>query len=151
MSHFPPLLTTNDKAHGRVEVRSIQVSDISKRRLFPHACQAMRITRSRTCKGETSIETVFAITSHPSKKAAPEILLSLNRGHWAIENKVHYVRDVSFNEDRRYHRKNAALFAAFNNLAISLCRLSGSTYIPTFQRLFRAYPARALRALGVAE
>jgi hypothetical protein len=110
----------------------------------------MRITRTRTLKEETTTELVYCITSTHKRLASPEILLSTNRGHWEIENRVHYIRDVSLNEDRRYHRKNPALFAAFNNLAISLSRLAGGrTYIPTFQRLFRAQPALTLRAMGI--
>lgn len=113
----------------------------------------MRITRTRTLKDVTSTEIAYCITSAPQNKASPELLLSVNRGHWGIENQLHYVRDVSLNEDRRFHRKNPALFASLNNLAISLSRLAGGTktFIPTFQRLFRAQPQLALRAMGLAQ
>lgn len=149
MRHFPPPLTTTNKGHGRVEQRSIEVADISKRLLFPYARQAMRITRTRIVKGQSSTQLVYAISSHPAKKASPETLLALNRDHWQVENKLHYVKDVSLNEDRRYHRKNPALFASLNNLIISLVRLAGSAYIPTAQRHFRAFPAMAIRAIGL--
>lgn len=99
--------------------------------------------------GITSTELSFLITSLAPSEASPETLLAINRGHWSVENKCHYVRDVSMNEDRRYRKTNPSIFAAINNLALSLCRLSGSGYIPTFQRFFRADPTRSLRMLGV--
>lgn len=140
---------TIDKGHGRVEQREIQVADISKRHFFPHAKQCFMIKRTRTLKGVTSCEVAFGISSIPLRKSSPDLMLGINRGHWSIENSLHYVKDVSFNEDRRHHRKNPAFFASLNNLVISLCRLSGSAFIPTFQRMFRAQPSQALRVLGI--
>ena len=50
--------------------------------------------------GKTSTETVYLITSLAEERAGPRWLLTVNRGHWAIENRLHYVRDVTFEEDR---------------------------------------------------
>ena len=146
---FPPLYSETTKGHGRVETRSIQVAPIGKRSFFPFAKQAIRVERVRTLKGETSTEIVWLITSLSPQKASPEMLLAINRGHWEVENKFHYVRDVSLNEDRRHHRKNPQLFAVLNNLAISLCRLCGNSFMPSFQRVFRAQPSAAMRVLGM--
>jgi predicted transposase YbfD/YdcC len=43
---------------------------------------------------------VYGVTSLPPERATPARLLELVRGHWAIENKSHWVRDVTFDEDR---------------------------------------------------
>jgi len=70
-------------------------------------------------------EVVFVITSLPPERASAERLLQLNREHWSIENKVHWVRDVTFDEDRSQVRKKAAhLMATLRNLAMSVLRLA---------------------------
>jgi predicted transposase YbfD/YdcC len=116
-------LTTIDKAHGRIETRSIQVARPPRWLNFPHVKQVAKVTRTRELKGKVEQESVFLISSLAVYKASPERLLELNRGHWGIENCVHYVRDVSLDEDRRYHRKNPAIFASLRNFAITICRL----------------------------
>jgi hypothetical protein len=68
----------------------------------------------------------------------PDDGLTINLRHWKVENKYNYVRDLSFNDDRCDYRKNPQVFAALNNLAISLCRLCGTSFLPSLQRLFRA-------------
>ena len=73
----------------------------------------------------------MGITSLTRDVAGPERLASLTRGHWAIENKVHYVRDVSMGEDASRIRKGSGprLMATFRNLCLSLLRESGITKI----------------------
>ncbi len=75
----------------------------------------------------SSTEVRYAVTSLPASKADPIRLLELTRGHWAIENKVHYVRDWTFDEDRSRVRKNSApqVMASLRNIAISVLRLAG--------------------------
>ena len=82
-------------------------------------------------------EHVFVITSLPADQADPEQLADYIRGHWSIENRLHWVRDVTFDEDRSQIRTgNAAhVMATIRNLAISVHRLAGATDI-----------AKALRA-----
>ncbi len=67
-------------------------------------------------------EVVYLITTLAPSKASPARLLELNRGHWSIENRTHYVRDVSFKEDRSRLRSGNApqLLTAFRNLTITL-------------------------------
>ncbi len=144
------MLTTAEKGHGRVEIRSIRVAKAPKRLNFPGARQVIEIERSRIVKNKTEFETTYAITSLSQNKASPERLLELNRSHWHIENKLHYVRDVSFNEDRRHHRKNPTIFASLNNLAINLFRLIGDAFAPTYQRFFIMNVFAAIRAIGIA-
>jgi predicted transposase YbfD/YdcC len=75
--------------------------------------------------GKTYQEVVYLITSLSPQQASPERLLALNRGHWEIENRLHWVRDVTFGEDLSQIRKGAGprLMAILRNLAISLLRL----------------------------
>jgi hypothetical protein len=71
----------------------------------------------------------------------------LNRGHWSIENRLHYVRDVTFDEDRSQIRTQNAprVMATLRNLAISLFRWLGSTNIAKTLREMAAKPSLALR------
>ena len=69
--------------------------------------------------GETTTETVYAITSVTADRAGPEQLLSWNRGHWAVENANHNRRDASLGEDAsriraRYAPANIALTIVFH-------------------------------------
>lgn len=79
-------------------------------------------------------------------------LLTLWREHWAIENKLHYVRDVTFDEDRAAVWKDRIpqVMAALRNAAIGLARLDGQTNIAAACRHYAAQPAAALLALGLS-
>jgi hypothetical protein len=90
------------------------------------------------------------VTSLPPEQADPARLLRLNRGHWGIENRSHYVRDLTFGEDRSRIRvgRGPAIMASLNNFAIALGRLSGFTNMATALRAF-AQPRRALAAIGL--
>jgi predicted transposase YbfD/YdcC len=136
---------TRDQGHGRRETRRCQVLDAPARirALFPHARQAARITRTvtrtvtarsgrqRTTGQETSSETVYAITSLSAREAAPAHIAAYVRGHWGIENKVHWVRDVTFAEDASKVRAGSRprVLATLRNLAIGLIRQAGYTSI----------------------
>ena len=81
--------------------------------------------------GKHCEEIAYGVTSLKKEKASAERLLVLNRGHWEIENRVHYVRDVTFDEDRsRIRVKNGPrVMASIRNLVISILRLMGFRYI----------------------
>jgi hypothetical protein len=116
--------------------------------------QVARIERVRVRlkDGSEQRETVFCITSLSPEKADPARLLKLNRGHWSIENRLHYVRDRTFDEDRSQVRKHAAphMMASLRNLAIGLLRLAGaSTNIAAAARFFMRHAERAMELLGV--
>lgn len=143
---------TWDRRRGRLEHRVIRVSHEMNGYLapdWPLVAQVAQLTRSVTCKGQTSREIVYLITDLSSQQATPLRLLALVRGHWAIENRSHYVRDVCFQEDRSRLRTGHApqLLAAFRNLAISLIHRGGSSQIACTRRAFSYHPERVLALL----
>lgn len=93
--------------------------------------QVCRLERTRIVDGETEHEVVHAITSAPRELADAATLLAHWRGHWGIENRLHYVRDVTLGEDASQIRKGTApqALAALRNAAISLLRAGGATNI----------------------
>jgi len=97
-------------------------------------------------------EVVYGITSLSPAQADPARLLALNRAHWAIENKLHWVRDVTFDEDRSQVRKHAGphVMASLRNLALSLLRLAGATNIAQALRRCAWHRALPLRLIGIA-
>lgn len=100
--------------------------------------------------GKKSQETVYGITSLTQEKAGPEKILALNRGHWSIENSLHYVRDMAFDEDRSQIRtKNAPqIMACLRNFAISFLRRLKNSNIAKALREMAARPRLCLNALG---
>jgi hypothetical protein len=103
---------------------------------WPGLAQVARVERRRWIRGRESVEIAYLITSLPTERAAPERLLQLIRDHWAIENRLHYVRDVTFLEDRCRVRAGARPIAALRNLAISLIRRAGLA-VPEARENFR--------------
>jgi predicted transposase YbfD/YdcC len=97
--------------------------------------QVCRITRERIVRGRTTVETVCAITSLKPEHAGPSQLLALSRAHWAIENRLHHVRDVSYREDQaRTHVGNAPqVLAACRNTALTLLRRTGLKIVEGFE------------------
>ena len=117
---------------------------------WPHIAQTCRLERTVTRKGRTSREVSYAVTSLSSQQADPQQLLALWRGHWGIENRVHWVRDVTFDEDRCQVRIGAApqVMAALRNLSISLLRLAGKANIAAALRRHASHPDEALALVG---
>ncbi|MEW6748064.1 MAG: ISAs1 family transposase [Planctomycetota bacterium] len=120
---------------------------------FPHVGQVFRIERIVTDlhRRNERREVSYGITSLTPRRARPARVLELNRGHWCIENRVHWVRDVTFDEDRCRVRKNAAaqVMASLRNLAISLLRLAGVCNIAWAMRHLAHNSAKALRLIGL--
>jgi predicted transposase YbfD/YdcC len=139
---------THDKGHGRLEKRSIEtLTRIPPWLAWPGVRQICRITRQRTLRGETSVEIVLAVTSLTRLRADAEKMLALTRQHWSIENRLHYVRDVSMGEDACRVRSGHAPqnLSALRNLAIGLIRRrTHHKFIPDAFRRFIADPFAAL-------
>jgi DDE family transposase len=110
---------------------------------WPGAAQVARIERVREIGGKTSVEVAYIVTSLPAAEARPERLLALSRGHWGIENKLHWVRDVSMNEDRCRVRAGARALAALRNLVLWLIR-SRNLSVPEARENFREDRAEAI-------
>ena len=143
-----------DKGHGRIETRRIWTSTELKEYLeFPYNEQVVRIERFTTDLTGTMLhhEIVSGITSLRPEKAGPKRLLEINRGHWGIENKVHYVRDVTYDEDRcRIRTKSGPrVMASLRNLAISILRLRKQTNIAQALRHYAAKQHLTLSLIGI--
>lgn len=143
-------------AHGRREIRTLKVVTIAAGLAFPHATQAIQLTRKTrplrsTNKRKWRTETVYAITDLDPHQARPDELAAWIRGHWHIENKLHWVRDVTFAEDQSQIRTGAApqVMATFRNLAISLHRLAGATNIAAALRHHARNATRPLQLLMI--
>ena len=113
---------------------------------WPGLAQIARLTRLRKAGGKISAETVYLITSLPLAEAGPERLLALSRNHWGIENQLHYVRDMSMEEDRCRVRAGARALAGVRNTALTLIRRLG---LPTREARenFREDRAEAIKAV----
>ena len=145
----PPQAVQTTKHGGRVERRSLWTSTaLAGYSDWPHLGQVCRLERMVVHKGNTRQEVAYAVTSLPVTSASPKLLLHLWRGHWGIENRVHWVRDVTFDEDRCQVRTAAApqVLAALRNLAISLVRWAGH---PNVAAALRRHAAHPLEALGL--
>ncbi|MFG2907470.1 ISAs1 family transposase [Kitasatospora sp. NPDC048286] len=116
--------------HGRRETRATRALTVTGLGLdFPHAAQAVRILRHRTdlATGAVSRQTVYAITDLTSQQASPQRLGRLARSQWTIENRLHFVRDVTFAEDASKIRTGHGPenMATLRNLAINALRAAG--------------------------
>jgi predicted transposase YbfD/YdcC len=113
---------------------------------WPHLSQAIRLKRERTLKGKTKTQTTYLITSLTPQNASAADLLAFNRSYWEIENRLHWVRDVTFGEDHSQVRSGSApqVKAALTNLALTLLRRQGEKNIAASLRTFAARPKAAV-------
>lgn len=118
---------------------------------WPGAQQACRLTRTTWRNGQSHLEIEYAITSVPRSRAPAAQLLAWWRGHWGIENKLHYVRDVTFGEDASRIRTASApqILAATRNLVLSLLRLWKQPNIAAALRQNAYQPAALFAKLGI--
>jgi predicted transposase YbfD/YdcC len=148
------MATTFDKGHGRLEKRMIQTTTIlTKHQEWKGLKQGFEIIRERTEKGKTTTEKAYGITSLTPEVASPARLLQLTRGHWAIENKLHYVRDVTLGEDASRIRKGGApqIMAALRNTIIHLLSEVGTPSVAAAVRTMSNCFSKALTLLGLPQ
>jgi len=92
---------TTEKGHGRIEIRRCWISDevgwLGKRHEFAGLGSMAAVECERTVNGQTSVERRYFISSH--KVCSAQKIATLVRNHWRVENEVHWVLDVCFNED----------------------------------------------------
>jgi predicted transposase YbfD/YdcC len=144
-----------DTGHGRVVTRTYKVVTIAAGIIFPHAAQAVQIVRTRQRKGSgkrATRETVYAVTSLTAAQAQPAELARYIRGHWHVENKLHWVRDMTMGEDASRARTGGGprMMASLRNLAISLLRLTGHTNIAKALRHIGRKPQRAIKLVSTS-
>jgi predicted transposase YbfD/YdcC len=142
--------TIREAGHGRIETRTLKTAHVSCLD-FPHARQAIKITRWRkdTATGNTSRETVYAVTSLTSAHASMHDLARLVREHWSIEAH-HYVRDVTFSEDASTSRTGSgpANLATIRAAIITAIKDAGYLHVPEGRR-DHTTPAEAIRLHGL--
>ena len=137
--------------HGdRIEERTLQASTaLADYCDWPGLEQVFRLERQVTHKkiGVQTCQVVFGITSLASKQADADRLLDITRGHWGIENRLHWVRDVDFDEDHSRVRCGSApqVMAAIRNLVIGLLRLAGYQRIAAALRHFALHSTEAVQ------
>jgi predicted transposase YbfD/YdcC len=141
-----------EKGHGRAERRTMKVTAVAAGLAFPHAAQAIQIVRRRRqlAGKKWSTETVYAITSLTVIQARPADLARIARGHWGIEDRLHWVRDVTYDEDRSQVRtgNGPRVMASLRNLAIAILRLTGHTSIAAALRYHARQPGRPLQTIA---
>jgi len=156
-----------DTGHGRRDKRTIRVLDAPEDLGFPAAAQVFLIERytTRTVrkrpKGSRrykkvqvrSAVAVLGVTSLSAREATPEHLGGYVRGQWTIENKIHWVRDVTFREDASQVRipPRVRVMATLRNLVIGLIRQAGYTRIAATLRKIRNDPPLLLTILGLRQ
>ena len=155
--HSRPILPetyaeTVSSGHGRIEYRYLTLSSQLNDYLdWPHLGQVFRLQRvvHHQKTGKITYQVIFGITSLSAEDCSPERLMRLMRQHWHIENRLHYVRDVSFHEDdcRIRETKRQRLLATINNLVIGLIRQTDFDYIPEARRFFCLNYEEALQLL----
>jgi len=117
--------TTRDAEHGRIETRMAIASDVLDQ--IPSASQwsglqsVVQLTSERTVSGKTSLETRYYITSLP---ADAKSILSAVRSHWRVENSLHWVLDVTFDEDQSRNRlgHGPENLSTLRHIALNLCK-----------------------------
>ncbi len=150
----PMIAETLDQGHGRIERRRLTVSAaLVGYSTWPGVQQVFRLERETVLRktGEVRAETVYGITSLDPARAAAARLLQIARHHWRIENHSHWVRDVTFDEDRSQVRCGSTpqVMAAIRNAVIGLLRVSGEANIAAACRRLAACPRSALALVGI--
>ncbi len=143
---------TYEKGHGRLETRCLKASTALNDYLdWPGLAQVIecRYIRKNMCTGKETHKVQYGITSLDPKEASAERLLTIRRGHWTIENKVHWVRDVVFREDVSPVRCGAIpqVMAAMRRTAMSVLRFSGYTAIAKATHFFASKPKLAVNLI----
>ncbi len=129
------------KAHGRLETRTLWASaDVHPYLDWPGVEQALCLERRRICfaTGEISTKIVYGLTSLTPDQLDLAKVLARWRGHWGIENREHWVRDVIMAEDacRVHHATRSQVLAALRNTVISLAHALGMPSIKDARRHF---------------
>jgi len=157
---LPPMGDRQDTArtvalgHGRIAQRNLTTSEaLVGDSDWPGLAQGFELGRHVMFPktGKERVEVVYGVTSLRPERATPERLLALVRGQWQIENQSHWVRDVTFDEDRSQVRCGNIphVMAALRNTTVGLLRWAGHTNIAAACRRLAAQPVQALALIGI--
>jgi predicted transposase YbfD/YdcC len=156
LAGYVPLQQASSRGsgHGRIERRTLtSTTALAGKRDWPGLAQGFRLERwvKEKKSGKERQEVVYGITSLTGEQAGAAALLRLIRGHWGIENRSHWVRDVTFAEDGSQARSGSIpqVLAAVRNVAIGLLRQAGYRNIAAGTRYYAARPWEALALLGI--
>jgi hypothetical protein len=142
-----------DKGHGRLERRTLRATTALNSYLdWPGVAQVGQVDSEVARDGKTSHEVRYFITSVPRSRAGAAMLLRWVRGHWSIENRSHYVRDVSLGEDASRIREGSGpeVMAGLRNAAIGLLRELGATNIAAALRRNGVRVEEVFASLGIS-
>ena len=144
---------STEKGHGRIETRVLETSNALSDYLdWPGVGQVMRRScrRVKTKTGEVESHSSYGITSLDWTQADAAQIETLWRGHWAIENRVHHVRDATMGEDACQMRTGDApqVLAALRNAVLSLLRWLGWQNIADALRYYAVNFQRSLQLVG---
>jgi hypothetical protein len=145
---------TIDGGHGRIDIRTLHARVDPEHDLpvtWPGLAQVCRLVHQTQRRSRWHTEVHYKITSLPPERAGPADLLRLSRVHWAIENQLHYVRDVTLGEDSSRIRSGAApqAMAAMRNLVLAVLHRHGMSNRAAGLRHFAWHPDLAAQALGL--
>lgn len=143
---------THEQSHGRTELRTLHAHPgLDGWSHWPGLGQVCRLVHQTHRGGRWQIEVHYKVTSLRPDQADAATLLDLSRSHWAIENQLHYRRDVTLGEDASRIRSGAApqAMAALRNLVLTVLRLAGVTNCAAGLRYFGWHLDQAAQALGL--
>lgn len=130
-----------DKGHGRLEERVLTSSSLlAEYQGWPYLAQAFQVVRTSYQRRGCSREVRYGITSAPAKSATAARILAGVRGHWQIENGLHYRRDVTLKEDASLARLGQApqVLATLNNFICGVTAQAGIGNLAACQRSMAA-------------
>ncbi|MGA2829719.1 MAG: transposase family protein [Streptosporangiaceae bacterium] len=149
---IPVAARQHGRGHGRQEHRTLKAAAVAAGLGFPHAAQAICLTRQvrPLDGGRWRTVTVYAITSLDAHQATPAQLAAWIRGHWQIEA-LHHLRDVSYGEDASQIRTGSGpqAMATLRNLAIGILKTAGHSSIAAACRHHARDATRTLETLGL--
>ena len=144
--------TDIEDAKGRITTRTLTTSTLlTQHTHWPGLQQVYQYITHQQQKNTAHVKchVQYGITSLTPEHASAADLLKLRRGHWTIENKLHWIRDTVFQEDASCVRTGRLpqVMAALRNTAISVLRLTGHTKITDALQLFAAKPKLAVNLI----
>jgi predicted transposase YbfD/YdcC len=150
---IPVLARQRNRGHGREESRTLKAVTVTAGLAFPHAAQAICVTRRTRplASRKWRTVTVYAVTSLTVTQASASQLAEWIRGHWRIENQLHWVRDVTYSEDASQvrTRNGPRVMATLRNLVIAIMKMAGAANIAATCRHHARDATRTLTTLGL--